>query len=108
MYSVPVSSTAWTLLVRGVRGRGNATVYALGSSYSPSGVKMISFQFGSTTEHLVPESIVFSANFQAPGAVGDAGSSIFPANPDANVLFERIDIRLSGQLTGPGLPKDET
>jgi hypothetical protein len=79
-------------------GKRNATVYALGSSYSPSGVKMISFQFGSTTEHLVPESIVFSANFQAPGAVGDAGSSIFPANPDANVLFERIDIRLSGQL----------
>ncbi len=39
-------------------GRREATVYALGSSYSPSGVKMVSVPFGSTTEWLVPESVV--------------------------------------------------
>ena len=73
-------------------GKREATVYALGSSYSPSGVKMISVPFGSTSEWLVPESTVFSANF-AP-----VGGAVLPATPDANCLFERIDIRLGGQL----------
>ena len=53
---------------------------------------MISVPFGSTSEWLVPESIVFSANFNP------VGGTCFPATPDANCLFERIDIRLGGQL----------
>ena len=75
-------------------GKREATVFALGSSYSPSGVKMISVPFGSTTEWLVPESIVFSANFTNT----DGTNACWPATPDANCLFERIDIRLGGQL----------
>ena len=84
-YGLPASGS-WCL------GKREATVYALGSSYSPSGVKMISIPFGSTTEWLVPESVVFSANFNP------VGGTCFPASPDANCLFERIDIRLGGQL----------
>ena len=86
MYKLPPSGS-WCLAKR------EATVYALGSSYSPSGVKMISVPFGSTSEWLVPESVVFSANFTPAG-----GGTCFPATPDANVLFERIDIRLGGNL----------
>ena len=55
---------------------------------------MIQVPIGSTTEWLVPESLVFSANFTAPAA----GNGVFPATPDANCLIERYDIRLSGQL----------
>ncbi len=44
-------------------GKREATVFALGSSYSPSSVKMLSIPFGSSTEWLVPESVVFSAIF---------------------------------------------
>ena len=55
---------------------------------------MIQIPIGSTTEWLVPESLVFSANFAAP-AGGNGG---FPATPDANCLIERYDLRLSGQL----------
>ena len=84
-YGLPASGS-WCL------GKREATVYALGSSYSPSGVKMIIIPFGSTTEWLVPESVVFSANFNP------VGGTCFPASPDANVLFERIDLRLGGQL----------
>ena len=75
-------------------GKREATVYALGSSYSPGGVKMISVPFGSTSEWLVPESVLFSANF-----TNDSSTlACFPATPDANCLFERIDIRCGGQL----------
>ena len=42
-------------------GKREATVF--GSSYSPSSVKMLSIPFGSSTEWLVPESVVFSAIF---------------------------------------------
>ena len=40
-----------------VLSKREATVYALGSSYSSQGIKMISVPFGSTTEWLIPESI---------------------------------------------------
>jgi hypothetical protein len=55
---------------------------------------MITIRFGSTTEWLVPESVLLSANFQNLDNVNMA----FPATPDANCLFERVDIRLSGNL----------
>ena len=77
-----------------VLGRREATVFALGSTYSPSGVKMIQIPFGSTTEWLVPESVVFTADFQNL----DATNACFPATPDANCLFERVEVRLGGQL----------
>ena len=64
-------------------GRREATVFALGSSYSPAGVKMISIPFGSTTEWLVPESVVFNANFQNT----DGTNACFPATPDAIVCL---------------------
>ncbi len=67
-------------------GKREATVFALGSSYSPSSVKMISIPFGSTTEWLVPESVVFSAIFENT----DDALEAWPATPDANCLFERI------------------
>ena len=41
-------SGSWCLAKR------EATVFALGSSYSPDGVKMIQIPFGSTTEWMVP------------------------------------------------------
>ena len=44
-----------------VLAKNARTVFGLGSSYSPAGVKMIQIPFGSTTEWLVPESVVFSA-----------------------------------------------
>ncbi len=71
-------------------GKREATVFALGSSYSPSSVKMISVPFGSTMEWLVPESVVFSAIFENT----DENLDAWPACPDANCLFERIDVRL--------------
>ena len=58
---------------------------------------MLSFTFGSTSEHLVPESIMFSALFKAPGAIGAANSDCFPATPDANCLFEKIDVLVGGR-----------
>ena len=75
-------------------GKREATVFALGSSYSPSTVKMLSIPFGSTTEWLVPESVIFSAIFENLDGTNDA----WPATPDANCLFERIDIRCGGNL----------
>ena len=77
-----------------VLGSRASTSFALGSSYSPAGVKMIQIPLGSTTEWLVPESIVFSAEFENL----DATNAAWPATPDANCLFERIDIRLGGTL----------
>ena len=76
-----------------IASRGSCS-YALGSSYSPITNRMISVPFGSTTEWLVPESLLFSANFHNLDNVNLA----WLATPDANCLFERIDIRLSGQL----------
>ena len=76
-----------------VTAKNERTVFALGSSYSPSGVKLLQIPFGSTTEWLVPESVVFSANFKNTGT-----DALWPASPDANCLFERIDIRLGGNL----------
>ncbi len=66
--------------------KNERTAYALGSSYSPNGVKMISIPFGSTTEWLVPDSVLFSAEFQNLSSTHAA----FPAASDANCLFERI------------------
>ena len=71
----------------------DATVYALGNLYSPSGVQMISIPFGSSSEWLVPESVVFSALFTNKEA-----KPCIPADPDPNRLFERMDIRMGGQL----------
>ncbi len=75
-------------------GKREATVFALGSSYSPTSVKMLSIPFGSTTEWLVPESVTFSAIFENT----DDNLDAWPATPDANCLFERIDVRLGGNL----------
>jgi len=77
-----------------VLAKREASCWALGSSYSPAGVKMIQIPFGSTTEWLIPESILFSAEFENL----DAAKAAWPATPDANCLFERIDIRMGGQL----------
>ena len=71
-----------------------ATTFALASAYSPGGVKKIDVSFGSTTEWLVPDSVVFSAEFQNL----DATNAAFPCTPDANCLFESIEVRMSGQL----------
>ena len=73
--------------------RRDATVYALGNLYSPAGVSMISVPFGSSSEWLVPESIYFSALFTNKEA-----KACIPADPDPSVLFERLDIRMGGQL----------
>mgnify|MGYP000376473463 CR=1 FL=1 len=73
-----------------VLSKREATVFAHGPSYSSSGVKMISVPFGSTTEWLIPESILFSAEFQNLSST----AACFPASPDVNCLFERIDIRM--------------
>ena len=75
-------------------GKREATCWALGSSYSPAGVKMISVPFGSTTEWLVPESVLFSANFENL----DGTNAAWPATPDPACLIERMDLRLGGQL----------
>ena len=77
-----------------VLGKREATVFALGSSYSPNGVKMLHIPFGSTTEWLIPESIIFSAEFENL----DTTHAAWPCCPDANCLFERIDIRMGGNL----------
>ena len=76
-----------------VVSRREASTYTLGSSYSPAGVKMLQFTFGSSAEWLIPE-VLFSAEFQNL----DAGHAAWPATPDANYLFERIDIRCGGTL----------
>ena len=70
-----------------------ATVFALGNLYSPAGVQMISIPFGSSSEWLVPESIYFSALY-----TNKESKPCIPADPDPNVLFERMDIRMGGQL----------
>ena len=71
----------------------DATVFALGNLYSPAGVSMISIPFGSSSEWLVPDSVYFSANFTEK-----EGKPCIPADPDPNLLFERMDIRMGGQL----------
>ena len=77
-----------------VLAKNARTVFALGSSYSPAGVKMIQIPFGSTTEWLVPESVVFSALVTNE----HASRALWPASPDPNVMFERIDVRLGNVL----------
>ena len=77
-----------------VLSKNERTVFALGSSYSPAGVKMIQIPFGSTQEWLVPESVVFSALVTNE----HASRGLWSASPDVNCLFERIDIRLGGNL----------
>ena len=74
--------------------RRASTTFALGSSYSPDGVKMLSFAFGSTTEWMDPTTLIFSAEFENL----DSANEAFPATPDPHCLFERMDIRLGGQL----------
>jgi hypothetical protein len=81
-------SGSWCLAKR------EATVFALGSSYSPNGVKMISVPFGSTTEWMDPQTLIFTAEFENLDTVNAA----WPATPDPAVLFERMDLRLGGQL----------
>ena len=77
-----------------VLAKREATTFALASAYSPAGVKKIDVSFGSTTEWLVPDSVVFSAEFQNL----DGTNAAFPCTPDANCLFESIEVRCSGQL----------
>ena len=76
-----------------VTGKRDATVYALGNSYAPNGVKMITIPFGSSHEWLVPESVLFSANI-----VNKEAKPLQAVTPDANCLFERMDIRVGGVL----------
>ena len=70
-----------------------ASLYALGNLYSPNGVQMISIPFGSSSEWLIPASIYFSALFTNKEA-----KPLVPADPDPSVLFERLDVRMGGQL----------
>jgi len=70
-----------------------ASVYALGNTYSPTGVKMITVAFGSSHEWLVPESVIFSANLIKPET-----KPLQAITPDPNCLFERVDIRVGGVL----------
>lgn len=44
-----------------VTAKREAIVFALGNLYSPAGVRMISVPVGSTSEWLVPENVIFSA-----------------------------------------------
>ena len=55
---------------------------------------MIQIPFGSTTEWLLPESVVFTAEFHN----NDGTNACFPATPDANCLFETIEVRMGGTL----------
>ena len=77
-----------------VLGKREAQTMALGSSYSPAGVKMIQVNIGSSNEWLIPESVLMSAEF----ANLDASNAAWPAAPDAGVLFERVDVRMGGTL----------
>ena len=43
---------------------------------------------------MVPETLIFSAEFENL----DSNNEAFPATPDPHCLFERMDIRLGGQL----------
>ncbi len=54
---------------------------------------MISIPLGSSSEWLVPESVYFSALYTNKEA-----KPCVPADPDPNVLFERMDVRMGGQL----------
>jgi hypothetical protein len=76
-----------------VTHKREATVYALGNSYAPNGVKMITVPFGSSHEWLVPESVIFSANL-----VNKEAKPLECVTPDPNALFERCDIRVGRVL----------
>ena len=76
-----------------VTAKRDATCYALGNSYAPNGVKMITVPFGSSHEWLVPDSVIFSANL-----INKESKPLQAVTPDANCLFERLDIRISGVL----------
>lgn len=71
----------------------DATVYALGNSYAPDGVKMITIPLGSSHEWLIPESLLLSASIMNKEA-----KPLLAVRPDANCLFERMDIRCGGVL----------
>ncbi len=77
-----------------VLAKREATIYALGSTYSPNSVKMISIPFGSVNEWLDPQTVCFCADFKNPHATDPC----WPASPDPNVLFETIEIRMGGTL----------
>ena len=55
---------------------------------------MISFNFGSSNEWMVPESVYFSAEIENTSTTHD----LWPLTPNAGCLFERMEVRLGGQL----------
>ena len=76
-----------------VTHKREATVYALGNSYAPNGVKMITVPFGSSNEWLVPDSVIFSATL-----INKESKVLQAVTADANCLFERLDVRCGGVL----------
>ena len=77
-----------------VRARRNATVHSSIGTASPTGVSTIKYTLSSSTEWLAPESVVIS--FVVNNLHGT--KALQPATVGAHSLFERLQIRVGGQL----------
>ena len=77
-----------------VQSRRQSTTFSNVNSASPAGVKTITINVGSSSEWLDPSTVLLS--FLVTNT--DATNALFPAAPEASILFERLQIRLGSSL----------
>ena len=74
--------------------RRQATTFSNVNSASPSGVKTITISVGSSSEWLDPSTVLLI--FLITNT--DGTNALWPAAPEASVLFDRLQIRLGSTL----------
>ena len=77
-----------------VTARRSSTTFSNVNSASPSGVKSIQINCGSSSEWLDPSTVLL--NFLITNT--DATNALWPATPSASVLFDRLQVRLGSTL----------
>ena len=75
-------------------GRRQSTSFSNVNFASPSGVKTVTINVGSSSEWLDPSTCLLSMMINN----ADANLSLFPATVGAHCLFERLDIRMGSTL----------
>ena len=77
-----------------VQARRSSSVFSNVNSASPAGVKTITINVGSSSEWLDPSTVLLSMLITN----GDNTNALWPAAPEASVLFDRLQIRLGSTL----------
>ncbi len=77
-----------------VQSRRSSTCFSNVNSASPSGVKTITINLGSSSEWLDGSTVLLSMLITN----GDNNLSLWPATPEASCLFDRLQVRLGSTL----------